>query len=473
MSRFSRAGLGAVVALALASVLAACAAAPIRESAPAAELTTEQDYALMLAALGIESVRPGRDGRDPNSPNYAHYDEASANPFPALPDPLVTEDGRAVTSAAMWRDVRRPEIVELFDREIYGRMPAHVPSVQWESSSANEESIGAVRVLTRRVRGMVDNSAHPDINVNLDLQISVPVDAQGPVPVILNLLWIDPPTWYTPPPGTPDWREEIVARGYGVAVLDPGSVQADNGAGLTRGIIGLVNHGEPRAVDDWGALRAWAWGASRAIDFFESDGALDASRVGIQGHSRYGKAALVAMAYEPRLAVGFISSSGAGGASLLRRDYGEIVENVAGSGEYHWMAGNFIKYAGPLGWDDLPVDAHELIALAAPRPVFISSGAFEGDAWVDARGMFMAADAAGPVYRLLGARDLGTHAFPAQETGLMEGEIAYRQHSAGHTPVRSIGITSGTHHTIRVPAPDRSRPRRARDPARAACPRGR
>jgi hypothetical protein len=438
MSTFSRAAFGAFAAPVLMLGLVACAGSAPEPPAPVAaapaELTTEQDYALMLARLGIESVRPGRNGMDPNSPNYAHYDEAIANPFPELPDPLVTEDGRAVNSAEMWWDVRRPEIVELFDREIYGRMPASVPDVSWESSSANEESIGAVRVLTRRVRGVVDNSAYPAIEVNLDLQISIPVDARGPVPVILNLLWIDPPPWFNPPPGTPDWREVIVARGYGVAVLAPSSVQADNGAGLTRGIIGLVNRGQPRSPEDWGALRAWAWGASRAIDFFESDAAIDASRVGIQGHSRFGKAALVAMAYEPRLAVGFISSSGAGGASLLRRDYGEIVENVAGSGEYHWMAGNFIKYAGPLGWDDLPVDAHQLIALAAPRPVFISSGAFEGDAWVDARGMFMAAAAAGPVYRLLGARDLGTEEFPAQETGLMEGEIAYRQHSAGHTP---------------------------------------
>jgi hypothetical protein len=140
------------------------------------------------------------------------------------------------------------------------------------------------------------------------------------------------------------------------------------------------------------------------------------------------------MAYDERFAIGFISSSGQGGAKLHRRDYGEIVENLASSGEYHWMAGNYMKYAGPLTWNDLPVDAHELIALVAPRPVFISSGAFEGDAWVDARGMFMAAAAAGPVYRLLGARDLGTNEFPPIETALTDGDIGFRQHSGGHTP---------------------------------------
>ena len=199
---------------------------------------------------------------------------------------------------------------------------------------------------------------------------------------------------------------------------------------LTQGIIGLMNKGQYRKPDDWGSLRAWAWGASRALDYFETDKTVDAKKVGIEGHSRYGKAALVTLAYDPRFATGFISSSGEGGAKLHRRNAGEIVENVAGSGEYHWMAGNFIKYAGPLTWNDMPVDAHELIAMCAPRPVFISAGE-KGDGWVDARGMFMAAVAAGPVYKLLGKKDLGTNDFPEVETGLMDGEIAFRQHSRG------------------------------------------
>ncbi len=181
------------------------------------------------------------------------------------------------------------------------------------------------------------------------------------------------------------------------------------------------------------ALRAWAWGASRALDYFETDKAVDAKRVGIEGHSRYGKATVVTMAYDPRFAVAFISSSGASGVKLHRRNAGEIVENVASSGEYHWMAGNFIKYAGPLTWNDLPVDSHELVALCAPRPVFISAGE-KGDGWVDARGMFMAAVAAGPVYKLLGKKDLPTSEYPPVETTLIDGDIAFRQHSGGHTP---------------------------------------
>jgi hypothetical protein len=225
----------------------------------------------------------------------------------------------------------------------------------------------------------------------------------------------------------------VLAKGWGYAVLTPGSIQADNGWGLTLGIIGLMNKGQPRKVDDWGALRAWAWGASRALDYFETDKSVDAKRVGLEGHSRYGKATIVAMAYDQRFWIAYVSSSGEGGAKLNRRDWGEVVENVAGSGEYHWMAGNFIKYSGPLNWGDLPVDSHELVAMCAPRPVFISGGATTGDGWVDAKGMFMAAAGAGPVYKLLGKKDLGTTEFPPIETTLIDGDVAFRQHSSGHT----------------------------------------
>jgi glucuronyl esterase-like protein len=183
-----------------------------------------------------------------------------------------------------------------------------------------------------------------------------------------------------------------------------------------------------------GALRAWAWGASRALDYFETDKSVDARQVGIGGLSRYGKAALVAMAYEPRLAIAFVGSSGAGGAKLSRRTFGEQVENVASSAEYHWMAGNFLKYAGPLTANDLPVDAHELIALCAPRPVFISGGTPELEGgWVDVKGTFLAAVNAGPVYRLLGKRDLGATEFPPIETPLIDGDQRVRPSPASRT----------------------------------------
>lgn len=400
---------------------------------------TEADHKNMMVQLNITSLRPGVNGNNPQAPNAANYDETKANPFPNLPDPLILKNGKKVTTAKMWWEQRRPEIVEDFDREIYGRVPEQLPKVNWEIVSTVNENNGEYPVITKNLVGHVDNSAYPGIKVDIQLRLSTPANATGPVPVIMEFGFIPPagfrppaPNPDAPPPG-PTWQQQVLAKGWGYAVIVPGSIQADNGAGLTQGIIGLVNKGQPRKPDDWGSLRAWAWGASRALDYFETDKAVDATRVGIEGHSRYGKATAVTMAYDSRFAVAFVSSSGEGGVKLHRRNAGEIVENVAGSGEYHWMAGNFLKYAGPLTWGDMPVDAHQLVAMCAPRPVFISSGE-RGDGWVDAKGMFMAGAAAGPVYTLLGKKDLGTTEFPKVETGLMDGEIAFRQHSAGHTP---------------------------------------
>jgi len=239
--------------------------------------------------------------------------------------------------------------------------------------------------------------------------------------------------------GLQPWQAMALSNGWGYATLGTYSIQADGGAGLTTGIIGLGNKGQPRKLDDWGVLKAWAWGASRALDYFETDKAVDAKRVGLEGHSRWGKAAAVAMAYDPRFAIAYISSSGEGGTKINRRDYGEVVENAAWWEAYHWYAGNFIKYGGPLTAKDLPVDGHELIALCAPRPVFIGAGSTAGgpagDGFADPRGMFMAAVDAGPVYRLLGKKDLGTDVFPPSETALIDGDIAFREHSGGHTDV--------------------------------------
>jgi hypothetical protein len=393
----------------------------------------------MLAALKITSLRPGASP-NPLAPNAANYDEARANPYPRLPDPLVLKNGKKVTSARMWRQQRRPEIIEDFDREVYGRAPKNTPKVTWEVTTRQETKFD-IPVITKQLVGRVDNSAYPQITVNIQLTLTTPASARVGVPVMMEFGFGGPrPTVASNanrPPGAPNWQQLLLSKGWGYATIVPTSVQADNGAGLTQGIIGLCNKGQPRKPDDWGALRAWAWGASRALDYFETDKAVDAKQVGITGLSRYGKAALVAMAYDERFAIGFIGSPGAGGAKLFRRNFGELVENLAGVGGYHWMAGNFIKYAGPLTWDDLPVDSHELIALCAPRPVFISYGAAEGPGaegkWVDQRGSFMAAVAAGPVYRLLGRKDLGTTEFPPVETALIDGDLAWRQHSGGHT----------------------------------------
>jgi hypothetical protein len=416
-------------------------------------MTAEQAHQQMMELLHIDKIRPGVDGNNRNAPNAVNYDESKANPYPDLPDPLVLKNGQKVTTAEMWWSQRRPEIVEDFDREVYGRVPANTPKVNWEVISTTNEKNGDYPVVTKKLVGHVDNSSYPAVKVDIQLTLSTPANATGPVPVMMELMFnfgafragargaaTRPGGAATRPAGIPGlggtpWQQQVLAQGWGYASIVPTSVQADNGAGLSEGIIGLCNKGQPRKVDDWGALRAWAWGASRALDYFETDKAVDAKQVGIEGHSRYGKATLVAMAYDPRFAIAFVSSSGEGGAKLNRRNWGEIVENIAGAGEHHWMAGNFIKYAGPLNWNDLPVDSHELIAMCAPRPVFISAGTLvAGDGWVDAKGMFLAAAGAGPVYKLLGKKDMGTTEFPPVETTLIDGDVAFRQHSGGHTP---------------------------------------
>ncbi|WP_460983836.1 glucuronyl esterase domain-containing protein [Spirosoma fluminis] len=399
---------------------------------------TQADHRAMLAALNIKELRPGPSG-NPKAPNAANVDESKATTYTSLPDPLTLKNGKKVTTAKDWWQKRRPEIVEDFDREVYGRMPANTPKVSWEVVSTKDTVDGSYPVRLKQLVGRVDNSAYPAITVNIELTLATPISASGPVPVMMSYGFRFPAGFRLPQPPSSapaplSWQQQLLAKGWGYAILYPTSYQADNGAGLTEGIIGLVNKGQPRKPDDWGALRAWAWGASRALDYFETDKAVDARQVGIEGLSRYGKAAVVTMAYEPRFAIGFIGSSGEGGVKIHRRTFGEQVENVASSAEYHWMAGNFIKYAGPLTPNDLPVDAHELVALCAPRPVFISSGSptVEGQ-WVDAKGMFLGGAYAGPVYELLGKKGLGTTEFPPLETGLVTGDIAFRQHSGGHT----------------------------------------
>jgi hypothetical protein len=426
-------------------------------AAPPVQLTAEQDHRRMLDLLGIESLRPGANGMDPKAANAANADESKARHDYTLPDPLVANDGSRVTTPDQWWPKRRPEIVELFDREVYGRVPKETPKVTWEVVETTPGKTGGIDTVTKKLVGHVDNSSYPEVSVNIDATLTTPAGAAGPVPVMVEFVFnfggrgpgtrrattgaggatrpataaaANRPTQ----PAGPTWQEQVIAKGWGFATLTPVSVQADNGAGLTQGIIGLCNKGQPRGVEDWGALRAWGWGASRLLDYLETDPAVDAKQVGIEGLSRYGKAALVTMAYEPRFAIGFIGSSGQGGVKIMRRNFGEMVENVASSGEYHWMCGNFLKYAGPLTPDDLPVDAHELVALCAPRPVFISVGSLKVEGtWIDAVGNFLGGAHASPVYELLGKRGMGTMTMPPEETPVTDGEIAFRQHAGGHT----------------------------------------
>jgi hypothetical protein len=440
---------------------APAAAPPVNPNAAA----TAADHRNMMEQLGITRLRPGPSANE-SAPNPANYDESRANPYPKLPDPLTLANGRKVTSAAMWWDQRRPEIVEEFDREVLGRVPRDVPKVTWRVNRTERFDVGGRPVVGRELVGVVDNSAYPEIAVEIQMTLVTPSNATKPVPVMMMFGGRSgmPPAPGTPAPARgagagrggpgggaspsdPPATEQLIADGWGYATLTPGSIQADNGAGLTKGIIGLVNKGARRKPDDWGALRAWAWGASRGLDYLETEKTVDAKKVGIEGVSRFGKAALVAMAYDRRFAVVLVGSSGEGGAKLHRRNFGEAVENLTAAGEYHWMAGNFLKYGteesafGRKTAGDIPVDAHQLIALCAPRPTFISYGVPErGDAkWLDQQGSYMAAVAAQPVFRLLGARGLGVsddymkEKMPPVNEGQLDGQLAWRQHDGGHT----------------------------------------
>ncbi len=490
---------GGPCAAAVAAAALACgppavhAAAAHRWTAPVT-FTTAHDHRNMMEQLGIEALRPGASGNE-NSPHHANYDEALADPYGALPDALRLADGREDTTARIWWKVRRPQLFAAFERDVYGRIPRTVPKVTWKVARHGRTRLGGYPVVYRRLIGTADNSAYPLISVHIPVTLVLPARVQHPVPVLIMFTYGAPPVPRTGPDrkqfaalnaalrtelaqhdaaaravlqrdpgavlitrsifsararnvdgGAPS-IVQLIAAGWGFASLDPTAVQADDGAGLTRGIIGLTDRGRPRTPGEWGALRAWAWAASQVLDELRSEPAVDAAHVGIEGVSRFGKAALVAMAFDPRFAMGLIGSSGKGGATPLRRNFGESVGNLAGAGEYHWMAGNFLRYDaaraafGPRTPGDLPVDANELIALCAPRLVFISYGIpAMGDAqWLDQRGSFMAAIAASAVYRLLGVPGLPVSAdpltapMPPVNQGLLSGRLAWRQDDGGHT----------------------------------------
>ncbi len=450
-------------AFAFVAAFALVAGVSAQSTVDTSKWTAADDHQNMMDQLGIKALRPGPSGNE-SQPNHANYDEATANPFPNLPDVLTLKNGKKVKTASVWWHQRRPEIVEDFEREVLGRIPKNTPKVVWEVTKTVEAKAGDHAVIGKQLLGHVDNSSYLDIKVDIQMTLVLPADAKGPVPVMMMFGGRSipevafpapefprrpgaPPGGGPPPSADPPATEQLIADGWGFATINPNSVQADNGAGLTKGIIGLVNKGQPRKPDDWGALRAWGWGASRGLDYLEMEKAVNAKEVGIEGVSRYGKAALVTMAFDTRFAVVLIGSSGEGGTKLHRRNWGEAVENLTGSGEYHWMAGNFLKYGasdatfGSRTAGDLPVDAHELIALCAPRLTFVSYGVPEkGDAkWLDQQGSYMATVAAEPVFRLLGAKDLGvtedyrTAKMPPVNTGVLDGQLAWRQHDGGHT----------------------------------------
>ena len=370
--------------------------------------------------------------------HISNYDESKAGIY-TLPELLVLQNGRPVRDAKIWFKKRRPELLKLYETEIYGRVPKRAPKATFK---VVETDTNALDGLAKRKLVLIQFGDKPD-NPTVHLHIYLPAKAEGPVPMLLHIVFFG----NLPGPGTesntipaglrgrPAFREigpitNILARGYGYATFRYTEVQPDNSNTFHSGVIGLTlapGRTKP-APDEWGTISAWAWGASRVLDYFKTDPAVDARRVALIGHSRLGKTVLWAGAQDPRFALIFSSCAGEMGSALARRDYGETIDDMAAN--FPWQfAGNFQKYSGH--WNDMPVDAHMLIALNAPHPVFITGGT--QDQWSDPRGEFLAEVAAGPVYRLLGRKDLGTTNGPPLDTPLISGDLGFHYHTGGHT----------------------------------------
>ena len=393
---------------------------------------------IVVAAVAVLAVVQQKTnlGNDPNgnplrlatkTGHVSNYDESKVKPF-TLPDPLVMADGTRVTDAAAWAKRRRPEIVRLYESEIYGHVPAKAPKVTWRvgqtEAGAKEGTAVKKRIIGTPAGSPVDA---PEINVTL----YTPASAKEPVPVILLLYFgggTAPPA-ANAPSGEPPVAAEILARGWGYATVGYQDIQPDRINTFNQGVIGLslgAGQSQP-APDEWGAIGAWAWGASRVIDYLVADKAVDGKRIALFGHSRLGKTALWASALDERIAAVYASCSGEMGAALARRDWGETVDDMGQNFPY-WFAGRFQKWVGR--WNDMPVDAHMLIALSAPRPVFVTGGT--ADQWADPVGEFQAEVAAGPVYRLLGKKDLGTTTLPPLDSPLTAGDLGWHYHTGGH-----------------------------------------
>jgi hypothetical protein len=386
--------------------------------------------ALVLAAAVVYAQQSANLGKDANgnplrlavkTGHVSNYDEAKVRPY-TLPDPLVMTNGSPVRDAQTWTTRRRPEIIGLYQSEIFGRIPAKTPKVSWQAVPTHGVVPNATAVTTSIVGTIGDAPDAPKMNLTL----STPSQAHGRVPVILLLNFGGGGA----PVAEPPVAAEIIAHGWAYATVGYQDIQPDKIDTFDRGVIGTT--GRAPAQDEWGTISAWAWGVSRIIDYLETDSHIDPKRIAVHGHSRLGKTALWASALDTRIAAVYSSCSGEMGAALSRRDFGETVDDMAQTFPY-WFAGNFQKWPGH--WNDMPVDAHMLIALSAPRPVFITGGT--GDQWADPVGEFRAEVAAGSVYRLLGKQDLGVSQLPPVDTPVISGDLGWYYHTGPHAATRA------------------------------------
>jgi hypothetical protein len=347
-------------------------------------------------------------------------------PAYVLPDPLQMLDGTKFDSVELWQTKRRPEILELFRKHVYGRAPVGRP--EGMTFEVFDFDARAMDGAATRKQVKINFTGKED-GLSMTLVLFVPNKASRPVPTFLLICNRDPenidPTRKIKMPFWP--AEQIVARGYGAAAFYNGDVDPDKHDQFKNGVHGLFDKPGERPADAWATIAAWAWGASRAMDYFETDDAVDHEHVAVVGHSRGGKTSLWAGAEDERFAMVISNNSGCGGAALSRRCYGETVAQINRSFP-HWFCENFKKYNDKE--DELPVDQHMLMALAAPRLLCVASA--DEDLWADPRGEFLAAVGAGPVYQLFGLEGLGTTKMPPLDQPVQKGHVSYHIRSGGH-----------------------------------------
>jgi hypothetical protein len=380
-----------------------------------------------------------------------NYDEALVGTY-TLPDPLVLADGKSVRDARTWNEKRRGEIVRLFEENQYGRSPGRPAAMSFDVFDKGTPALDGKAIRRQVTIFFSADKAGP----KMDLLVYVPVNAAGPVPVLLNIAFsansstVDDPgvkageVWGRDKKKVPagqgmNFGRVDVARlldaGFGFATVYYGDIDPDFAGGVPLGVRALyLKPGQTGpAPDEWGSIAAWAWGLSRAIDYLETDKAVDATRVAIMGVSRLGKTVMWAGAHDPRIALVIASCSGEGGAALSRRNYGETIAHLTEASRFPYQfAGNYAKFANQV--DKLPVDAHMLVALIAPRPVLLQTG--DKDFWSDPKGEFLAAVAAGPVYRLLDKQGLDTDRMPPAGVPILH-TIGYFMHAGGHGTIPS------------------------------------